>query len=197
MVLGPLLFSLGPWLEGAVVPFILYVLLFFPGIQRCGDRRERPLCAWGSASSKVAFSQGTPMVQEFRLVFGLAWTLQPISGCFQSQCFILWQLSFSKSLVGTPVEDFRNCRCIKSLEFLHAHWLSKTKLWHICVTPLVFRKTVLIPLHYIYLYLMILLFITASNNLYYTVLYHTATIVVFILPYLSGPVRDCSQHNWV
>lgn len=31
----------------------------------------------------------------------------------------------------------------------------------------------------------------------YTILYHTATTVVFILPYLSGPVRDCSQQNWV
>lgn len=33
------------------------------------------------------------------------------------------------------------------------------------------EKPVLIPLHYIYLYLLILLFITASNNLYYTVPY--------------------------
>lgn len=80
VVLGPLLSSLGPWLEGAVVPFTRCVLLFFPGNQRCRNGRETPLCAWGSAPSEVGFSWGASMVQEFRIIFGLEWTLQPLSG---------------------------------------------------------------------------------------------------------------------
>lgn len=143
MVLGPLL-PLGPWLEGAVVPFTWCVSLFFSGNQRCGDGREMSWCA--SSPSKVGFSQGAPMVQEFRRVFGLERTQQPIPGCSQPYT--------------------RTCRCIKSGTSLCVLTLR--------ITPLVFRGAVLIPFHYIDLYLLVLLFITASNNLY-----HTMTVVGF------------------
>lgn len=47
----------------------------------------QPLPRWVSA-------RVLPWCQEFRLIFGLEWTLQLISGCSQPQHFILWQLSF-------------------------------------------------------------------------------------------------------
>lgn len=120
-------------MEGAVIPFT-----------RCGNGRERSLCA--SSPSKVGFSQGAPMLQEFRRVFGLESTQQPTPGC--SQPYIC------------------RCRCIISGTFSCALTLH--------ITPLVFREAVLIPLHCIDLYLLVLLFITTSNNLY-----HTTTIIGF------------------
>lgn len=81
-----------------------------------------------------------------RRVFGLERTQQPIPGCSQ------------------PYR--RTCRCIKSGTSLCVLTLH--------ITPLVFRGAVLIPFHYVDLYLLVLLFITASNNLY-----HAMTIVGF------------------
>lgn len=117
-----------------------------------GWERDVMVC---SSPSKVGFSQGAPMVQEFRRVFELEWTQQPIPGCSQPYT--------------------RTCRCIKSGTSLCVLTLH--------ITPLVFRGAVLIPFHYVDLYLLVLLFITASNNLY-----HTMTIVGFNS---SLPPRTC------
>lgn len=87
-----------------------------------------------------------------------------------------------KSLLSKPIEDFRNCSHIKSPEFLNSHWLSKTKLWHICVTTLVFRKAILTHLCHVFCtswFCYLLNLLTIYTILYYTILYYNFSCLYY------------------